>query len=270
MSKYGVCNDTSSEWNQIEYRDDRSVVIHGIPNSLPSPTLNITCPACGERGGNKSFQYLQTGQLYSLQFLTENAVCQPETASSQQVYQWGFSVLQLQVTLGFLTIWTIGIWIMWLGAHLNLGGRDGDGAKYEVPRGLRAVLYLGDSIRKDFDGLGEGPEFLTDVELRRLARKQLRDGRVEIRAPGLRADYSLWRSAWRWFKKNYIWTIIYLTAWATCVFFLGSTLLALTMSFTMLAGWGRKTRTVVTSAVCIVGMPICIWVAHPGYFLGIM
>lgn len=247
VEHYGIRHNAPSTWYKTYGYD-------GI--ELQRPTLDITI--YNGRVNNKTFKYTPTNATYTLPYIEENAVCQPVALSaSQQTYQWGFSVPQLEVTLILLTIWTFGIYIMWLSAHLKLRSRG----RYEVPHGLKAVLYLADSIRDDFNGLGEEAELLTDEELRRLARKELRDGKIKIQASEFQTDHSLWRSSWHWLKHNYLWALVYPAAVAHFFssFSVASLLLSLVMSFAMAAGWGRKTRAVIAWAVFIIGIPIFLY-----------
>ncbi|KUI64331.1 hypothetical protein VM1G_11137 [Cytospora mali] len=236
IHEYGILQDTNSTWER--YPDNIQ---------LPSPTLNIT-PYDG-KANNKSFIYTPDNTTYTLPNITSNAVCQPVIIDLQQRYQWGFSVIQLELTLILLTIWSFGVWIMWLDAHLKLTSRG----KYEVPHEFKATLYLTDSIRDDFIGVGEEPESLTNDEIRRQAREHLKGGRVEIQAPQSENDYSLRRWFWQWVKGNKLWTFSFLFAIGTSFNFRGNSILLLMMSFAMAAGWGKKTRAAMAWAAFIAG-----------------
>lgn len=252
--EYGIGQNVPSNWTKIDKNGYGQY--EAKPDELQSPTLNITI--YDGKANNKSFIYIQNNATYTLPFITENAVCQPAATSVQQTYQWGFSVLQLEITLILLTIWTFGIWIMWLGAHLKLRSRGG----YEVPHGLKAVLYLADSIRNDMKDLGEDPDLLTDVELRRLAREHLKNGKVKIQAPEFQTDYhGLWRRSWHWLKDNYLWVMAYVLAVASIPWFIVHLFLVLVMSLTMEAGWGKKSRAFVSGVVFIVGIPLALYVS---------
>lgn len=238
-------NHTNSTWEV----PDSDV---GVP--LESPTLNMSYWT-GD-GGDSAF-FLPSndggdGSIYYLDDLQKNAVCQPVMANTQQTYQWGFSVIQLEVTLVLLTVWTFGIWLMWLQAHYELLNRG----KYEVPQEFKAALYLADSIRGDLKHNDQEAEFLTNKELKRHAGEHLKGGKVEIQAPSLDKNINLRRSAWHWVKTNKLWLFAFVAATASCIYtpcILLNTILILTMSFAMAAGWGRKTRAAFSWAAFFVG-----------------
>lgn len=237
-------NNTNSTW---ELSDSSDTI------SLPSPTLNITL--WDGEGGNAAFTHRSSGKkLYDLDYIQQNAVCQPVMANYQQTYQWGFSVVQLETTLVLLTVWTFGVWMMWLHAHHELSNRG----KYEVPQEFKAALFLADSIRADLKEVDQEAEFLTDKELRRHANEHLKGGKVGIQALALEKGISFRRNAWKWVKTNKLWILAFLCALATFIYLLGNILVILTMSFAMAAGWGRKTRAIISWAAFFVGSGISV------------
>jgi hypothetical protein len=254
ISQYGIHSNTPSNWTQI---DDYGYETDSDPIELQSPTLNITI--YDGKVNNKSFIYIPNNTTYTLSYIEENSVCQPATANSQQTYQWGFSVLQLEVTLVLLTIWTLGVWVMWLDAHLSLTTRG----RYEVPHGFKAVLYLADSIRNDFNDLGEEPELLIDVELRKHAADHLRGGKVKIQVSESQFDFSLWRSSWHWLKTNKLWASAFLVALASSWWLCGQFVVVFTMWLATAAHWKRKTRAVVGWTAFVVGIPISLKATSP-------
>lgn len=172
----------------------------------------------------------------------------------QQTYQWGFSVIQLEIGLVLLTVWTFGIWIMWLHAHHELSNRG----KYEVPQEFKAALFLADSIRADLKESEQEAEFLTNKELKKHADENLKGGKVEIQALSLDQSISLWKSVWQWIKTNKLWIFGLVCALATVIYLLGNILVVLTMSFAMAAGWSRKTRAILSWSAFVVGSAIFI------------
>ena len=237
ISKFGVNNDSSSIWTE---KNGASKI------ALQSPTLNIT--VYDGKQNNQSFLYSHS--IYTLPYIKEHAVCQPVMADLQQTYQWGFSAILLEATMILLILWTFGVWMMWLRAHLEPSRR----AKDEVPYDLKATLFLADAIRSDFKSLGEDTETLVNEQLTKLMSENLKGGRVEIQAP-LEDNYSFWRDCWHWLKENKFWTLAFLFSmsffpiWANCPLFV-------TMGFSMAAGWGKKTRAVMAWAAFIVGWAI--------------
>jgi hypothetical protein len=192
-------------------------------------------------------------ERYSLDTIKENAVCQPVMANSHQTYQWGFSVIQLETTLVLLTAWTLGTWLLWLHAHHELSSRG----RYEVPQDFKAALYLADSIRADLRGLEQEADFLTNKELGRSASEHLKGGKVRIRhTPTPDNSTSCRRRSWRWVKTNKLWLFMFFGALATCFFLWGNSFAILTMSFATAAGWGRKTRAVMSWAAFVFGTAI--------------
>lgn len=239
VSQYGILNHTDSIWQQSDSSE-------GI--TLESPTLNITY--WDGKEGNTTYFYLPRNEnSYSLDYIQENAVCQPVMADFQQTYQWGFSVVQLETTLVLLTVWTFGIWIMWLHAHHELSNRG----RYEVPQEFKAALYLADSIRADLKEIDQEADFLTNKELGKNAGEHLKGGKVEIQALALGKGISCRRSTWQWVKTNKLWLFMFFWALAGFYFLPGNILAILTMSFAMAAGWGRRTRAVTSWAAFFVG-----------------
>ncbi|ROW17867.1 hypothetical protein VPNG_00864 [Cytospora leucostoma] len=253
INKYGILNNTASNWT-VPVRAVSDVPY--IP--IQSPTLNI------EVHVKDDALFLYNNMTYNLPYLKDNAICQPVMVESQQTYQWGFSVIQLEVTLILLTMWTFGVWIMWLDTHLKLISRG----EYQVPHELNAVLYLADAIRDDFKCVGEKPGSLANDDLRRYAREHLKGGKVGIQAPLSGNAYGLRLFAWNWLKTNKLCTISLLTATTILAFDLedimygqsgwfamtwGYIPLFFVMGFALAAGWSRKTRAVMEWAAFIAG-----------------
>ncbi|KAI3393152.1 hypothetical protein diail_4677 [Diaporthe ilicicola] len=238
--RYGNVSDTKSTWQQPNHDDIK----------LPSPTLNISYWSGKE--SNVTFLYGSKNDSYTLDYIQQNAVCQPVMFSSQQTYQWGFSVVQLEISLVLLVVWTFGVWVMWLHGHLELANRG----KYEVPKDFKAALYLADSIRKDLDEFGQEPEFLSNEDLKRHAAEHLKGGKVEIQTLSLNQGYSFRRHSWQWIKNNKLWILGFLFVSGTCVLCYGNVFPILTMTFALAAGWGSKTRAVVSWAAFFVGVAI--------------
>lgn len=141
---------------------------------------------------------------------------------------------------------------MWLLAHHELSNRG----KYEVPQEFKAALYLADSIRANLKGFDQEAEFLTNKELGKHADAHLKGGRVEIQAFSIDKSNSFRRSAWKWVKTNKLWLFMFLFSMASCMWLLGNILVILIMSFAMAAGWGRKTRAVMSWAAFVVGVGV--------------
>jgi len=96
--------------------------------------------------------------------------------------------------------WTIGLYLMWLTTNLQLPLTDTP----EIPRGWRAVIYLGEILRQDFEQHGIDADRLTDGELRRQITKRLRGGKVQFKEPlSLTHPGHGFRNAlWEWLAKS--------------------------------------------------------------------
>ncbi|KAK0716380.1 hypothetical protein B0H67DRAFT_667261 [Lasiosphaeris hirsuta] len=125
----------------------------------------------------KRTYYDSQGNVYSLDYVISSGSCQPSVegcdatftksnsdAYSTQIYNWGFSLVQATITAALAMIWTIGLYIMYLAAHLQLPLMDTP----EIPRGWRAVVRLGETIRRELDSHGIDPESLIDKQPKRL------------------------------------------------------------------------------------------------------
>ncbi|KAK0707852.1 hypothetical protein B0H67DRAFT_647991 [Lasiosphaeris hirsuta] len=174
--------------------------------------------------------------LYSLDYVTANGSCQPSVqgcdatttttttttatanndACSAQIYQWGFSLVQATLSGALAIVWTAGLYALYLAAHLQLPLVDTP----EIPRGWRAVMLLGDTIRRELDAHGIDPDRVTDKQLKRMVRRQLRGGRVSM--PHQLANPSRgFRQAWRqWLAREKWWLVSFFVGTAVGVSFI--------------------------------------------------
>jgi hypothetical protein len=74
-----------------------------------------------------------------------------------------------------LLAWTLGIWAIWLKAHINLplANKKHTG---EVPKGWTALLHLASTMQNDLSMAGIDPTSLTDGQLRYEIRQRVRGG----------------------------------------------------------------------------------------------
>ncbi|KAI0852834.1 hypothetical protein F5Y00DRAFT_272463 [Daldinia vernicosa] len=120
--------------------------------TIPSPTLNISAfyipdfsrfygfnwsgdPGTGhthEFANRSNMAFFYSNNTYSLDYVTTNGRCQP----IQDRFKWGFSCIQLFLVLAFLSIETIGIYLLRLKAQFQLPLQG----EVETYRGWRAVL----------------------------------------------------------------------------------------------------------------------------------
>lgn len=173
-------------------------------------------------------------------------MCQPVMENNQQTYQWGFSVLQLEITLCLLTLWTFGISIMWATAHLRLASM---GIAYSAPGNFKSTMSLADALRKEFKEQHDNDvNSLTEGELISYIKTSLNGGRMMLQSPPLIPRQNKWKWILEWIMANKAWTIAYVVAslsMAVYTTFGITSLIWLTMTFSVVAGWGQNTRELV-------------------------
>lgn len=163
--------------------------------------------------------------------------------NNQQTYQWGFSVLQLEITLCLLTLWTFGIYIMLATSHLRLASM---GIVYDAPGNCKSTIRLADAIRKEFEGNhGKDINFLTEEEMISCIKTHLSGGRVMMQSTPLNSRQSAWKLVWKWVIANKAWTVAFAIVSLSTRSYKMISLTWLAMAFSMVAGWGRKTRNLV-------------------------
>lgn len=155
---------------------------------------------------NRRFQD-RLHRAYTLESIQSSGTCQPVTEHCPgnsdelcrvQKYMWGFSYVQLFLNVVLYLLWTLGLYVMWLKSRVQLPLRGSP----EVPRGWRALIHLGETMRRELDRRGIDPEKLTDRQLRREIRKQLHGGSVTfdeaVQAQGL----GLWGAFQSWCRRG--------------------------------------------------------------------
>ncbi|CAJ2504377.1 Uu.00g117710.m01.CDS01 [Anthostomella pinea] len=182
--------------------------------SLPSPTLNISAfyfdpwselfgwewsdPRTGEPAqpfaNQSSISWTYSNNTYSVDNVQTHGSCQPV----QDRFKWGFSFLQVFIMLVLLLVWTIGTYLMWLKAHLQLPLQE----QPEVPRGWRSVLILAETISREIKENGLDASSLTDRELKREIRKHLQGGSISFDMPLARSGYSFRHGLWLWMQRD--------------------------------------------------------------------
>ncbi|KAL1871877.1 hypothetical protein Daus18300_004510, partial [Diaporthe australafricana] len=216
ISKYGIAKNITSIWN-------------GEP--LESPTLNIT--SYSDKPGGMTFVF--KNKTYDTTYFTANdrTICQPAIENSQQTYQWGFSALQLEISICLLTLWTLSIYTMWITAYLQFTSM---GIEYKAPGNLKAAMSLADAIRKDFnENHDKDVETLTKQELISYTRTHLNGGEVTVQSPPPIPDQSAWKVIWKWVMQNKAWTVAFALVSLSWVFYAVTSFLWLTMVFSMVA-----------------------------------
>lgn len=171
---------------------------------LDSPTLNITYYP--DRG---PFAY--ENKAYSPEDFNDRAICQPivDLKQHRQKYQWGFSIIQLEITLCLLTLWTFGIYIMWATAHLRFTSM---GMAYNAPGNLKSAMSLADAICKEFkQQCDKDINSLTEREVMSFIKTHLNGGRVLVQSPPFILERRAWKLIWKWVKANKTRVLVSLT-----------------------------------------------------------
>lgn len=120
---------------------------HSYP--LGPPLLNIS-------GGLDAYIYQNdTSFMYDGGWLSDHASCQPKVST----YQWGFSFLLTFIVCVLTTVWSIGMYAMWMDTHQN---SRVDRSGRELGGMFRSVMDLAIAIRGD---LGEAADLCSNTEL---------------------------------------------------------------------------------------------------------
>jgi hypothetical protein len=187
------------------------------------------------------------GRVYPLKYIKGSGICQPATEHCPesgddlcvvQKYLWGFSYIQLFLNVLLYLVWTIGLYIMWLKSQAQLPLK---GAA-EVPRGWRALIHLGEAMRRDLDRRGIDPEKLTDRQLKTEIRKQLRGGFVTFEEPLQHPGLGVWAAFQSWRRKDKNKALFW---WS-----IGVGLCALMFN---LIGWGAQEKYILSLIASVLG-----------------
>ncbi|KAL7619460.1 hypothetical protein AAE478_009999 [Parahypoxylon ruwenzoriense] len=197
VSSYGFygSNYTESTWQNT---------------TLPAPVLNIsasyippgplfshdwTDPQTKQKPFNDITKstYFLSNQTYPMDYIMDRGGCQPVLNE----YRWGFSFIQLFILSSLMLVWTTGISIMWLQAHLKLPLRGHP----EVPTGWRALLLLAEAIRKELTEAGINPASLKDEQVKDEIRKHLQGGSISFNASLARRDSKFTSEFRNWLRR---------------------------------------------------------------------
>lgn len=178
-SKYGVSQPRKSIWNGVD---------------LNPPTLDISC---------NTFAFIYGDKAYEPRYFNDGAVCQPvveQNQQQQQKYQWGFSFIQLEIVLCLLTLWTVGIYIIWSTAHLR---SIKTGTTYNDPGNFKSAISLADTMRKEFKKkTNKDITSFTERELMSSIKTQLNGGQVTVQSPSLIPERIALKLIQEWIKAN--------------------------------------------------------------------
>ncbi|KAK4182960.1 hypothetical protein QBC35DRAFT_394917 [Podospora australis] len=150
---------------------------------------------------NKSeTRFVSGNQFYPLEYVRENGRCQPVA----EEYGWGFSFLQLQVSMVVLLVWSVGVYIMWLHSNFNLPLTKYD----EVPKDWACVMHMAATLSRDLKAQGLDAEAVTDRQLKTLI-SELGDGGSISFGAELEHDavIGIWRAIGRWVNMERWWTL---------------------------------------------------------------
>jgi hypothetical protein len=161
--------------------------------------------------------YSINNDLYSEAGLTERSSC-----DNWNSYQWGFSFLLLLIFTVISTIWTIGMYSMWMDAYWN-SRLD---RSHRAMGFFRGVMDASHAMRKD---MGEDPTAeASESEIKAMVARGRNGGQVSFEALdqhrlplSRRAEFRQWRKAipslngW-----TYPWTSLH-WAWVTVFFTIG-------------------------------------------------
>ncbi|KAI1386794.1 uncharacterized protein F4822DRAFT_411246 [Hypoxylon trugodes] len=208
VATYGLLGlqNTTSTWENV---------------TLPSPILNISAfyipPATRgtfngadwsdprNRKQEQPFDdpskttFIYNNKTYPLSYVQSNGRCQ----TVQDRFKWGFSYIQSYILVILLSIWTIGIWMMWLKARRQLPPKD----QVQIPKGWRAILVLAERMNEELQNANIDINFLTDQQLKEEIQKQLHGGSVSFNITTSR-NYSFRRGLWLWLKREWKWCLI--------------------------------------------------------------
>lgn len=175
---------------------------------IPPPILNISAyDTSGDTtlGGSnqpsllRPLSWFRANKTYSIAYVEENGSCQ-----NTGDYQWGFSFLQLLVSLILLIMWTIGIYILWLRAHFTqkLRGRESCQTSGEH----KAVLELAVAMQQELDIQQVNVSLLIERQLDDRVDKELKGGAMSYAPayPELKT-YSFRKGTKNWFKREKWW-----------------------------------------------------------------
>ncbi|CAH0022674.1 unnamed protein product [Clonostachys rhizophaga] len=288
---YGLSNTAGSAI--VKNRNDTS----WGTETLQGPPLNITAfylpPVVFRPNYSKDFwaskskddplftdkslmTYSLSNEAFDMATMQKNGTCQP----IQNRYQWGFSFLQVFINLILLSLWTIGMALVWIKSHLTLK-LNGFAAIYNDWKGLLEFTeVLGGQLK------AAKIEYLTidDKQLEHEIEKLLQGGSVtglplpqgfySLRQGILRQRWLLLALFWgilacsldildafTWYKK----AIIITSFAAKCIFAISAAILASVKTSTNL-------RVLAFLSVCAIFIPFFLftggWLVVPGSCLG--
>ncbi len=193
-----------------------------MATTLPAPALNISAYYLSSRQPDFGWNWTDprtdmepfsiesvSGQpmsarnkTYTMDYILENGTCTP-----QNVYSWGFSAWQLSILLGLLFLWSLGVYLMWLKAHLTIKLRGG----LKVPGPYQSALRFANAIHTEFVGEEKTANSLTEAEMRMLLSRYHGGGAVSMESSSSSGvTFSFRQGLWRWMKREWQWILAWL------------------------------------------------------------
>lgn len=114
--------------------------------------------------------------------------------------------------LNFLSIYTMGIFTMWLGSHITMRKRG----MRVVSGEFRAVYELATAMRKQLSQINKDPSTLTEQQLKHNIRKRLRGGKIgyDFGSAIPVQDISTRKALFQWLKKQFWWLLAFVISGA--------------------------------------------------------
>lgn len=153
--------------------------------------------------------FVYEDKIYDRKYFDDRAICQPvveQNRRQQQKYQWGFSFIQLEIVLYLLTLWTVGIHIMWSTAHLRSVKM---GISYKDPGNFKSAMSLADAIRKEFkQKTNKDITSFTERQLMSSIKTHLNGGQVMVQSPPPIPEQIASKLIPKWVKANEGWVVV--------------------------------------------------------------
>ncbi|KAI4928802.1 hypothetical protein J4E85_005423 [Alternaria conjuncta] len=173
---------------------------------LESPVLTITAykSEVESLGGQDSpelldITWVKENKTFDRTYMELYGKCQ-----NTEDYKWGFSLLQLIISMVLLLAWTVGIYIMWIYTHFTIASNNGHFE--EVSGEYRAVLKLAAAMRIELDIEDTDLSVLREKQLKERVDKEIQGGTVFHAYPdSTLKTHSIREGLKTWFKKDKWW-----------------------------------------------------------------
>ncbi|CAI6336751.1 unnamed protein product [Periconia digitata] len=201
--------NNSDQPSQISLTNDNDanpdLINKPVTHAIGPPRLNITCYMCAnpedipDPGPIYASYWWRANEVYDNTAIRDNGKCQ-----NQGTYKWGFSLIQLAIGVVMLLLWTIGMFAMWLRAHLTMKIRDRQTSG--VAGKNRAVLELAESMQKELGLYDIEPHTLRESELEERIKKEARGGAIAYAYPDEQPPkYNLMKGLKGWYRREKWW-----------------------------------------------------------------